>query len=35
MGEARPVDVKETFLVGDMLTLAYLIRGIAADFYHD
>ena len=28
-GEARPVDVKETFLVGDMRTLAYLIRGIA------
>ncbi len=29
-GEARPVDVKETFLVGDMRTLAYLVRGIAA-----
>jgi 2-haloacid dehalogenase len=29
-GDARPVDVKETFLVGDMLTLVYLIRGIAA-----
>jgi len=29
-GEVRPVDVKETFLVGDMRTLAYLIRGIAA-----
>ncbi len=28
-GEARPVDVKETFLVGDMRTLAYLIKGIA------
>lgn len=28
--EARPVDVKETFLVGDMRTLAYLIKGIAA-----
>jgi 2-haloacid dehalogenase len=27
-GEARPVDVKETFLVGDMRTLAYLIKGI-------
>lgn len=27
--EARPVDVKETFLVGDMRTLAYLIKGIA------
>src|SRR5712692_696776 len=29
-GEVRPVDVKETFLVGDMRTLAYLVRGIAA-----
>jgi 2-haloacid dehalogenase len=29
-GEARPVDVKETFLVGDMRTLAYLVNGIAA-----
>lgn len=29
-GEARPVDVKETFLVGDMRTLAYLIKGIAS-----
>ncbi|HVB75096.1 MAG TPA: haloacid dehalogenase type II [Ktedonobacteraceae bacterium] len=29
-GETRPVDVKETFLVGDMRTLAYLIKGIAA-----
>lgn len=29
-GEGRPVDVKETFLVGDMRTLAYLIKGIAA-----
>jgi 2-haloacid dehalogenase len=29
-GEARPVDVKETVLVGDMRTLAYLIKGIAA-----
>lgn len=28
-GETRPVDVKETFLVGDMRTLAYLIKGIA------
>ena len=28
-GEARPVDIKETFLVGDMRTLAYLIKGIA------
>ena len=29
-GEVRPVDVKETFLVGDMRTLAYLMKGIAA-----
>src|SRR5207248_9411110 len=29
-GEGRPVDVKETFLLGDMATLAYLIKGIAA-----
>ena len=29
-GEARPVDVKETFLVGDMSTLVYLVKGIAA-----
>ncbi len=29
-GEARPVDVKETFLVGDMMTLAYLVKGVAA-----
>ena len=29
-GEARPVDVKETFLVGDMRTLVYLVKGIAA-----
>jgi len=28
-GETRPVDVKETFLVGDMRTLAYLMKGIA------
>jgi 2-haloacid dehalogenase len=28
-GEARPVDVKETFLVGDMRTLALVIKGIA------
>jgi 2-haloacid dehalogenase len=28
-GEGRPVDVKETFLVGDMRTLAYLVKGIA------
>ena len=28
--EARTVDVKETFLVGDMRTLVYLIKGIAA-----
>ena len=30
-GEVRPVDVKETFLVGDMRTLAYLVKGIAAE----
>jgi len=29
-GEARPVDVRETFLVGDMRTLVYLVKGIAA-----
>jgi 2-haloacid dehalogenase len=29
-GGARPVDVKETFLVGDMRTLVYLIKGIGA-----
>jgi 2-haloacid dehalogenase len=29
-GEARPTDMKETFLVGDMATLVYLIKGIAA-----
>jgi 2-haloacid dehalogenase len=29
-GEVRPVDMKETFLVGDMRTLAYLVKGIAA-----
>ena len=29
-GLARPLDVKETFLVGDMRTLVYLIKGIAA-----
>ena len=29
-GDARPVDVKETFLVGDMRTLVYLVKGIAA-----
>jgi 2-haloalkanoic acid dehalogenase type II len=28
-GEARPSTVKETFLVGDMATLVYLIKGIA------
>jgi len=28
-GEVRPVDVKETFLVGDMRTLAYLVKGIS------
>jgi len=30
-GEVRPVDVKETFLVGDMRTLAYLVKGVAAE----
>ena len=29
-GNARPGRVKETFLVGDMRTLAYLVKGIAA-----
>ncbi len=29
-GEVRPVDIKETFLVGDMRTLALLIKGIAS-----
>jgi len=29
-GEARPSNVKETFLVGDMATLVYLIKGITA-----
>ncbi len=29
-GLERPLKVKETFLVGDMRTLAYLIKGIAA-----
>jgi 2-haloalkanoic acid dehalogenase type II len=29
-GETRPSDVKETFLVGDMTTLVYLLKGIAA-----
>lgn len=28
--EARPVNVRETFLVGDMRTLAYVIKGIAS-----
>jgi 2-haloalkanoic acid dehalogenase type II len=28
-GEARPSDVKESFLVGDMTTLVYLLKGIA------
>jgi 2-haloacid dehalogenase len=32
-GKVRPVDVRETFLVGDMRTLAYLVRGIAASPY--
>lgn len=29
-GQGRPGKVKETFLVGDMRTLAYLVKGIAA-----
>jgi len=29
-GDGRPVAVKETFLVGDMRTLVYLVKGIAA-----
>jgi 2-haloacid dehalogenase len=29
-GGGRPARVKETFLVGDMRTLAYLVRGVAA-----
>ncbi|GAC1349450.1 MAG: hypothetical protein NVSMB27_22710 [Ktedonobacteraceae bacterium] len=29
-GHGRPGRVKETFLVGDMQTLAYLVKGIAA-----
>ena len=29
-GEARPTGVHETFLVGDMRTLVYLVKGIAA-----
>jgi 2-haloacid dehalogenase len=29
-GEARPADVRETFMVGDMRTLALVVRGIAA-----
>jgi 2-haloalkanoic acid dehalogenase type II len=29
-GEVRPVNVKETFLVGDMRTLVYLLKGVAA-----
>ncbi|MGO8947130.1 MAG: haloacid dehalogenase type II [Ktedonobacterales bacterium] len=29
-GEARPSAVRETFLVGDMATLVYLVRGITA-----
>jgi len=28
--DARPGRVKETFMVGDMRTLAYLVRGVAA-----
>ncbi len=29
-GEIRPVDVKETYLVGDMKTFVYMIKGMAA-----
>lgn len=29
-GVARPLDVKEAFMVGDMRTLAYLVKGIGA-----
>jgi 2-haloacid dehalogenase len=29
-GEIRPSDVQETILVGDMTTLVYLLKGIAA-----
>ena len=29
-GQARPLNVRETFLVGDMRTLAYLVKGRAA-----
>jgi len=28
-GEARPLNVRESFLVGDLDTLAYLVKGIA------
>ena len=30
-GEARPRDVHETFLVGDLRTLLYLVKGMAAE----
>ena len=30
-GEARPMDVHETFLVGDLRTLLYLVKGMAAE----
>jgi len=30
-GETRPVDVKEDYLVGDMKTLALLVKGLAAE----
>ena len=29
-GDARPMDVRETFLVGDLRTLLYLVNGISA-----
>jgi 2-haloalkanoic acid dehalogenase type II len=31
-GEVRPVDVKETYLVGDMKTFVYMIKGMAQTF---
>ena len=29
-GEVRPVDIQETYLCGDLKTLAYIIKGMAA-----
>ncbi|HNR04307.1 MAG TPA: haloacid dehalogenase type II [Bacillota bacterium] len=31
-GEIRPIDVKETYLVGDMRTFVYMIKGMAQTF---